>query len=500
MANGIVDLAIHQWSEDSKTSWIQIMSTGEWDHPREGKIRITRDDLQRFADNFDRKVRGVNLFVDVSHKPDDGAVGEFKRVEVRGDQLWAEIAWTEKGAELIQSRTYNYFSPEFAFRWTDPATGQVHRDVLFGGALTNRPFLRHMERIALSETADMFQVKFADGEPYDPDHDDDDDSTTNPEKNPDWMDDIKRGITPWSKATPEQQKALTAKGITKEMADKAHADFMRKHPHLKMSEDGVTNAHKSPPKGKPKNRALYADPDHYKYPIDRKHIHAAISYYNHDGMQSKGGYSDSEWASIGRRIAEAANRLIGKGYSYADGKVQTPSTHKMSTDPYDPEDSPEEIDGVATPHTPDDTDAGKYTEPAGGVVLMAEGITMADWEAAQAKIRALEEAERRHKFTEQVRGWLFNEATQTGKLLPAQQDKAVELMMSMTDEQVAKFAEFVDGLPAAVSFGEIGTSASPRGRTPNEDQVLKLAEKYEREEHMTFHDAFIRAADELGVK
>lgn len=38
---------------------------------------------------------------------------------------------------------------------------------------------------------------------------------------------------------------------------------------------------RSPPKGYPKDKRDYAVPDKYLFPIDRKHIHAAISYFPH---------------------------------------------------------------------------------------------------------------------------------------------------------------------------------------------------------------------------
>ncbi|WDL96399.1 phage protease [Alicyclobacillus sp. ALC3] len=511
MANGMVDLAVHQWSEDKKTSWIQVMTTGEWDRPepqKDGtvktrKVRITPADLHKFKENFDQNVRGIKLFTDIEHKPTDGAVNEWQELQVRdnGNTLWARVAWTDEGAKLVQSGKYNYFSPEFSFSWTDPATQKTYKDVLFGGALTNRPFLKNMERIAMSETADMFQLRFAEDEPFDPDHDGDNDSTANPKKNPDWMEDVRQGITPWSVCTPDQKQQLIAKGITHHVANRAHEEFMQKHPHLKMSEGGITDSHKTPPKDKPKTRDLYADPEHYKYPIDKKHIRAAVSYFNQGGMREKGGYSESEWAEIGRRIAAAASRLEGGHYEYSGGKVVTPSTHKMSDDAYDPEDVPDDEGGVATPHAVNDTDAGKYNEP-GGVSM--ETVTMSEHQAVLDRVKLLEAADRRHKFTEQVRGWMFDEKARTGKLVPALQEKAVDLMMGMTDEQVTKFAEFVDGLPPVVSFGEAGTSANIVARvketnTDKSDEVTKLAEEKVKG-GMEWSEAFIAAADELGVE
>lgn len=499
--HGMIDLV--QFAESNGESWIQIMKTGKWDHPKLKEIQITESDLARFKANFDNRVRGVDLAVDISHNPDAGAVGWFKELRVDGSRLMARVDWTEEGASLVKGGKYRYFSPEFMFRWKDPANGQEYHDVLLGGALTNRPFLKDMEPIAFSESG-MAEVWMAEGEPYDPDHNGDNDATANPAQNPDWMEDVKRGITPWDKCTPDQKQQLIAKGITHHVAHRAHAEFMAAHPHLKMAEDDITNSHKTPPKGKPKNRALYADPDHYKYPIDAKHIRAAVRYFNQSGMQSKGGYSDAQWADIGKRIVDAANRLIGPGHKFADGKIDT--NVKMTEgdpDDYDVDGIPEDPDdGNSSPHPNDDTDAGKFTD-GGGNPMPENVVTMAEFQAAQAKIQLLETENRRTRMSEKVRGWLFDEKSRTGKLVPAQQDKVVDMLMSMSEEQVTQFEEFVGALPPAVSFGEFGTAGAIVARLKDEgdksDQVAKLAEKYERE-GMAWKEAFIRASDELGVE
>ncbi len=509
--HGMVDLA--QFAEGTGDAQeIQILKTGSWQHPTLGKISITHKDLAQFADNFNRNVRGVDLAVDIDHKPGDGAVGWFKKLRTEAGKLLATVDWTKEGSSLIKERKYRYFSPEFMFQWKDPATGTTHKNVLFGGALTNRPFLKGMEPVAFSESG-MGAVWMADDEPYDPDHDGDNDANAKPSDNPDWMDDVKRGITPWSVCTPDQKQQLIAKGITHHVANRAHSAFMAAHPHLKMSE-GVTNAHKSPPKGKPTNRDLYADPDNYKYPIDAKHIGAAVGYFNHPEEEEKGGYSDAEWAEIGRKIASAANRLIGPGHKFADGKIETPDdkgTAKMAegyTGDYDPDGAPDEgtepDDGTSKPHKPDDVDPGKFSEPGGGNRMPDQTVTMDEWNKAQQRIQMLESEARKTKLAEQVKGWAFDESKHTGKIVPAQIDATVDMLMGMSDEQVAKFAEFVNGLPSPISFGEVGsataTGAFGRSGGDKSDQVVKLAEQKQKEQGISFKEAFIAAATELGVK
>jgi HK97 family phage prohead protease len=82
-------------------------------------------------------------------------------------------------------------------------------------------------------------------------------------------------------------------------------------------------APKSAPKGYPTDSSKYGDPKNFEYPIDQAHVASAVGYFNHSGAQKKGGYSDTEWAEIGGRIAAAANKLIGDGHSFKDGAIET---------------------------------------------------------------------------------------------------------------------------------------------------------------------------------
>lgn len=132
-------------------SEIQIARLGSWDHPQYGRFAFTDETLQQFVDNFYANVRGVDLAVDAAHEPDKGAVGWFKDLFKRGQELWARVEWTDAGAGLLRDGTYRYFSPEFVFAHTDPESGAKIKNVLQGGALTNRPFIKGMAPVMLSE-------------------------------------------------------------------------------------------------------------------------------------------------------------------------------------------------------------------------------------------------------------------------------------------------------------------------------------------------------------
>ena len=154
-----VDLTQLDFSEvgDDSQTWIQIMPEGMTvQHPVYGKIEFDGRRLSRFADNFASNVRGQDLAVNFDHKQDAARGGEaagwFRAVEHRaGRGLFALVDWTSDALQAIKEGKWRYFSPEFVNRWVHPESQKSFNDVLFGGALTNTPFLKGMLPINMSE-------------------------------------------------------------------------------------------------------------------------------------------------------------------------------------------------------------------------------------------------------------------------------------------------------------------------------------------------------------
>lgn len=148
------DLRTVQFNEATRTSWIHAMRPGTYEHAGYGKLEFTADRLQRFADSVVKRVRGIDPDVDYDHKMDmamgGAAAGWVKGAQTRADGLWLLVEWTEKAFQQIKDKAYRYFSPEFAESWTD-ASGTTHHDVLTGGGITNRPFLKDLVPLNLSE-------------------------------------------------------------------------------------------------------------------------------------------------------------------------------------------------------------------------------------------------------------------------------------------------------------------------------------------------------------
>ncbi len=146
-------------------SWIQVAVAGAFSDPgRYGDFEITPEHLANMAAVFASgkfPVPPTELCVDYDHLTlsdgkgagDGKAAGWIRALEVRADgtELWAQVEWTEAGADAIRDREYRFFSPVIVWNKVSHV-GESLGPVLFNGALTNTPFLQGMQPLALSAT------------------------------------------------------------------------------------------------------------------------------------------------------------------------------------------------------------------------------------------------------------------------------------------------------------------------------------------------------------
>ncbi len=132
-------------------SWLQAFPIGEYDHPIYGKIKMTFDRARNMASNVIRKVRGIDIAIDYGHDSGGEAAGWVTSAEARTDGLWLFVEWTKEAANSIREGKYRYFSPEYLDKWKHPQSGDEFTDVVLGGGLTNRPFLKNILPVNLSE-------------------------------------------------------------------------------------------------------------------------------------------------------------------------------------------------------------------------------------------------------------------------------------------------------------------------------------------------------------
>ncbi|OWY40054.1 hypothetical protein CEK28_04785 [Xenophilus sp. AP218F] len=132
------------------TSWVTITREGSFTDPRYGRFEITRDMLLAMVRNFEAGVVGTDIFLDVDHKPGDGAAAKILRLAVEGGRLRALVEWTDFGREAVKARGFRYLSAEFSENWQDNEQGRLHGPVLLGAGLTVRPVIKRLDPVALS--------------------------------------------------------------------------------------------------------------------------------------------------------------------------------------------------------------------------------------------------------------------------------------------------------------------------------------------------------------
>jgi hypothetical protein len=131
--------------------WVHALPVGEYQHPVFGKLSFTADRIKRFAESVAKRVRGIDPDIDYDHKAKTGAAaGWVKNAVARADGLWLQVGWTPSAATELKEKKYRYFSADFHDEWTDPK-GNKHQDVINGGSLTNRPYLKDLMPVNLSE-------------------------------------------------------------------------------------------------------------------------------------------------------------------------------------------------------------------------------------------------------------------------------------------------------------------------------------------------------------
>jgi hypothetical protein len=138
--------------DEAKGSWIQAMPVGTYSHPVFGDMVFDQQRLQAYAASVTNKILQKDLDIDYDHKARfDHAAGWVQNAQVRDNGLWLYVTWTPAAEQKLRDKEYRYFSPEFIDEWTDPKSLITYKDVLLGGALTNRPFLKDLVPINLSE-------------------------------------------------------------------------------------------------------------------------------------------------------------------------------------------------------------------------------------------------------------------------------------------------------------------------------------------------------------
>jgi len=133
---------------------VQLLKTGEFLQENGKKVKISREILASFVQNFTDKVRGYadgKLPIDYFRENEKIAAGwiETLTLEAEGNELWGDIKWTPAGNQKLSDGELRYISVEFHFNYQHNESEKKFGPTLFGGGLTNRPFIKGMEPITM---------------------------------------------------------------------------------------------------------------------------------------------------------------------------------------------------------------------------------------------------------------------------------------------------------------------------------------------------------------
>lgn len=142
---------------NEKVSEVEILKSGEFEHPIYGNVVITEETLNQMRDNFDKRVRGIDISFDYTHDNEGGekpAAFWVRALEVKQKNeihvLVAKAEFTPEGRKKVLEKEFKYASADFCIDYVNEK-GKHFPFVLRGGTLTNRPFIKEMNPIKLSE-------------------------------------------------------------------------------------------------------------------------------------------------------------------------------------------------------------------------------------------------------------------------------------------------------------------------------------------------------------
>lgn len=143
--------------KDGKTiSTVHMLKTGKFEHPWWGVLEFDRKVFGTMIKNFKDGVPYGKIALDFRHMPERGAAAWVNKVFEKlkgknGADLFFEVEWTPNGQLAVEEKSFLFTSIEFSESYKDNQTGKIYGPTILGGALTNRPFIKGLKPIAMSD-------------------------------------------------------------------------------------------------------------------------------------------------------------------------------------------------------------------------------------------------------------------------------------------------------------------------------------------------------------
>lgn len=134
--------------------WVQALTAGDFDHWLFGTVTLNEQRFTNMFNNFKSGVPQAEIAIDYEHGMDMSkgyqASGWLRDMRLTDERLDWLIEFTDTALEEIREKKWKYFSAEFTDLYEDNQSN-LFLDVVLGGGLTNRPFLKGMQALNFSE-------------------------------------------------------------------------------------------------------------------------------------------------------------------------------------------------------------------------------------------------------------------------------------------------------------------------------------------------------------
>lgn len=130
---------------------LQVLREGTFQHPWFGAFEISQKMLGSFCNNFKKKILGVDIALDYGHNSGGEAAGWFTDLQTKmvdgKSCLYGTVKLTPTAQQKVMDKEYRYVSADFTEQYIDNENKNEFGPVLYGAALTNRPFVKDMDPV-----------------------------------------------------------------------------------------------------------------------------------------------------------------------------------------------------------------------------------------------------------------------------------------------------------------------------------------------------------------
>ena len=153
---------------------VEILRKGRFKHPWWGILRFDDQFFNTLIRNFNSNIPQEEIAFDFQHRPELGAAAWVTKLFTSNGSLMASVNLTDNGRDAIKKKQFKYFSAEYTDDYVEyhledeeneegviveKETKNSFGPCLLGGGLTNRPFIKGMKPVSLSEDGQIIEFE-----------------------------------------------------------------------------------------------------------------------------------------------------------------------------------------------------------------------------------------------------------------------------------------------------------------------------------------------------